>query len=382
MSFVSTFNSLSARGWTGGSSAGQGYVKIDLLTNVGVGTCISISDDANYLAASNTTSAGSIQIYTINNGLLTFNQTLTGNLTGAQMGESMSLNADGSYLVTGAAFAGNTDAGAVRIYSRSGTTWSFQQDIIGNIGFENLGSSVAIDNLADRFVTRGGSNGYVYSRSSTTWSLEQAISAGSTVNKVDIDGAGNTLILGCPSVSSSTGEVLVYSRSGNTWSLSATLTGSTTGPGDNFGYNAVINEGGNTIAVSAPDQDISGNVNVGSIYIFTYNGSSWTEVDNITPLDILDNARLGGTINSLQISDDANTIVAGAYVSTTATEGTIYTYLGNGTQWQLNQEIIHSNTIPSYEWFGFAIGLDGDARYLSSSFGNNTPQGNLVLYTN
>ena len=70
MSFVTTFNSLSTNGWSAKGSGG--YSPIYVLANTNVGTDVAISENGNYVIASNAiaNTAGIVKVYTVNNNVL------------------------------------------------------------------------------------------------------------------------------------------------------------------------------------------------------------------------------------------------------------------------------------------------------------------------
>lgn len=82
------------------------------------------------------------------------------------------------------------------------------------------------------------------------------------------------------------GAVYVFIRNGSSWSQQAYLKASNTGSGDLFGYSIAIS--GDTLVVGAPGEDssatgINGNqannsaFESGAVYIFTRNGTSWSQ---------------------------------------------------------------------------------------------------------
>lgn len=228
---------------------------------------------------------------------------------------------------------GATNAGAVYVFQRSGTTWSEQaylkpsnmeagdrfgitvdisNDTIvvgANLEASNQititnGSGASVDNSA---VNAGAA--YVFRRTGTTWTQEAYLKAPNAEsgdqfgNAVAID--GDTIVVGAFAESSNqttitngttassdnsasiAGAAYVFQRTGSTWSHQAYLKPPNLGADDRFGNTVAIE--GNTILVSSifednnqttvtngtmPNDDNSLS-NSGAVYVFHRSGSTW-----------------------------------------------------------------------------------------------------------
>ncbi|MEZ6005490.1 MAG: hypothetical protein R3F33_15045 [Planctomycetota bacterium] len=100
----------------------------------------------------------------------------------------------------------------------------------------------------------------------------------------DLDGQGNTLVIGAPDqspiVATTTGSVFVMSHGGNgvNWTVDQVLTPSDGAIGDQFGMSVAIS--GNYIIVGSPGNDETA-TNRGAAYVFENIGGVWTEVQKI-----------------------------------------------------------------------------------------------------
>ena len=155
-------------------------------------------------------------------------------------GWSVALSADGSTLAVGARLEASAAtgingnqldnsalfAGAVYVFTRSGSTWSQQAYIKASNTNENnyFGWSIALS--AD------GSTLAVGAR------LEASAATGINGNQLDNSTLG-------------AGAVYVYTRSSSTWSQQAYLKASNTNAGDYFGYSVALSADGSTLAVGA-----------------------------------------------------------------------------------------------------------------------------------
>ncbi|HWO27154.1 MAG TPA: hypothetical protein VNO30_50840 [Kofleriaceae bacterium] len=261
-------------------------------------------------------------------------------------GWSVALSGDGSTLAVGATdenskatgIGGNQvdnsllGAGAVYVFTRSGTTWSQSAYVKASNtdAGDSFGSSVALSDdgstlvvgalyedskatgiggdQADNFASNAGAV-YVFTRSGTTWSQQAYVKASNTgINdsfgySVALSGDGSTLAVGADRESSAAtgidgsqfdesfgdaGAVYVFTRSGTTWSQQAYVKASNTGLLDRFGYSVALSTDGSTLAVGATGEDsnavdIGGNqadgsaLQAGAVYKFTRIGTTWSQ---------------------------------------------------------------------------------------------------------
>ncbi|MCK9516968.1 MAG: FG-GAP repeat protein, partial [Ottowia sp.] len=98
---------------------------------------------------------------------------------------------------------------------------------------------------------------------------------------VAISGDSNTAIVGAygdDDLGSSSGSAYIFTRSGSTWTEQAKLLASDGAADDWFGHSVAISGDGNSIVIGARNH-ISG---TGAVYVFTYDGSNWTENIKLT----------------------------------------------------------------------------------------------------
>ena len=176
---------------------------------------------------------------------------------------------------------------------------------------------------------------YIFTRTSSTWSQQAYIKASNTGNAavgeayaegdqfgyaIALSSDGNTLAVGAIGEDSNAmgingnqddnsanqaGAAYVFTRSGSTWSQQAYIKSSMTRPNVLFGYSIGLSGNGDTLAVAEFDADRG----KGAIYVVTRSGGTWTHQARIQAT----NAENGDSLGySLAISDDGNTIAAGA----------------------------------------------------------------------
>jgi hypothetical protein len=361
---------------------------------------------------------------------------------GSQFGHAVAVSGDGSTVAVGAQMENNA-AGAAYIYVRSGDRWTEQASIAASNADQGdqFGSSIALSadgntlavgayfedsaakgingNQADNSMNEAGAV-YVFTRTGTTWSQQAYIKASNTGEPQDGDtfGAsialsddGNTLAVGSPGEDSGSpgingnqadnsalgaGAVYVFTRSGTTWSQQAYVKSAaprTTGAGgDLFGYSVALNADGSTLAVGVFDEGGSSNVingpvdnklpGAGCVYVFTRKGGAWSQQAYLKASTQDRGDSLGAWV---AVSDDGNTVVAGAIDEDSMTtgvntvqsghsgrvgapddlsSGAAYVFTRSGSTWSQQAALKASNT-GKEDWFGVRLALSGDGNTLA-----------------
>jgi len=291
---------------------------------------------------------------------------------------------DGDTIVVGSRNedAGGSSAGALYVFTRSGTTWSQQAKLLASDAQADdyLGFSVAIDgdtivagaNKEDTGGTEAGA-AYVFTRSGTTWSQQAKLTAsdaaaddyfGSAVNI-----SGDTVVVGASNEDaggSNAGAAYVFTRSGTSWSQQAKLTASDAASNDYFGGTA-IGISGDTVAVGARLKPYSGYVYKGAAYIFTRSGTSWSQQAKLTASDAENGDQFGNTI---AITGD--TVVVGAHEEDTggSNAGAAYIFTRSGTSWTEAKKI-QASDVGAGDEFGNFVAISGNT-VLVTAYGEDT----------
>lgn len=177
--------------------------------------------------------------------------------------------------------------------------------------------------------------------------------------------SGNTAVIGAPRVfdQSNPGKAHVFVRSATgTWSLQQTLFVSTSGR-DGFGTSVQIQ--GDTIIVSAPWQEPSGNVWRGAVYVFVRSSNIWTQQAVLTAVQTGADGRFG-TITSFD--DDTLVVVASRFPTAPAL---VYVFVRNGTEWS-QQQVLGVDGPGSSPEFGRSIAISGDIIVVGNPIGRGS----------
>ncbi|MHC4657691.1 MAG: FG-GAP repeat protein [Planctomycetota bacterium] len=260
-----------------------------------------------------------------------------------------------------------SDSGAAYIYACNDPNWALQQKLHQSDPADDdyFGCSVDIDGDTVVIGAHGADTGgvaYVFTRSGSTWTEQQKLTASDAASgdnfghTVAID--GNTIVIGAYTddydSNTDAGSAYVFDYNGLTWSQQQKLTPSDAAVGDEFATSVEID--GNSIIVGSPRDDDDGS-NSGSAYVFTYNGSTWTQEDKLTASDASMYHYFGEFVD---IQD--NTALVGANkadANGTSSAGAAYVFGRSGTSWSEDQKLIDNNP-NSNEKFGYAIAISGD----------------------
>ncbi len=280
----------------------------------------------------------------------------------------------GNTVVVGAPYEdGNaTDSGAVYVFTRTGTTWSFQARLKAPSPAVNneFGYAVAIsgDTLVVGAPYRNSNTGiaYVFTRSDTAWTYRANLTgaaAGDQFGKA-VAISGGTIVVGAPSKNSDAGAAYVFTGSDATWTQKAYLTIST-GTTDYFGSAVAISD--TTAVVGAYGKDGSSGADAGAVYVYFFNGTEWAQQAALLPSN-----PDAGDYFGYSVAISGNTVVVGAYredsntkgVNTTPNDygtdtGAAYVFTRSGTTWSPQAYLKASNTGNS-DYFGYSVGISGD----------------------
>jgi hypothetical protein len=210
------------------------------------GTAVAMSGDGTYVIigapGDDVGSGDSGAVYIFNRSGSTWTQQVrfkaSDAVTNQILGMSVAISWDGAYAIAGA-YGDNSFAGAVYILTRSGTAWSLQQKIPSPDpgSFDSFGIGVSISGSGDTAIV--GSYGdddiasnagavYIFVRSGTTWSQQAKFSGSDTAisdyfgRSVSISRDGSQVIVGATGHDAgglqSAGAVYAFSREGTTWS--------------------------------------------------------------------------------------------------------------------------------------------------------------------
>ncbi|MEE9425594.1 MAG: FG-GAP repeat protein [Methylococcales bacterium] len=329
------------------------------------------------------------------------------------------------------------NAGAVYVFTRSGSTWSQQAYLtVSNAdGGDVLGGSVAIEGNTLVVGAKGESSKatgvdgdqsdnsaedsgavYVFTRNGNTWT-QQAYLKASNTNGGDFFGdfiaiTGDTVVVGASfeaSVSTGvggdqsdnsaegSGAAYVFTRNDSTWSQQAYLKASNADAGDRFGQTVAI--AGDTVVVAATyeaskatevngDQNDNSLILTGAAYVFTRNGNTWSQQAYLKASNTGEGDQFG---SSVAIAGE--TVVVGARAedsiarevdgdqsnNSAGSAGAAYVFIRNGSTWN-QQAYLKSSKARSLDRFGESVAIAGDTVVIGG-VGRNNHSGEVYVFT-
>ena len=291
-----------------------------------------------------------------------------------QLGASVAL--DGDTMAVGApsdTVGTNSGQGSVRVYVRSGSMWTLQATLTASDGAASdaFGWSVAIDGDTIAVGVRSDDVGTnpnqgsvrVFTRSGTTWTAQAALTAsdGAATDELgwSVAISGDTIAVGARlddvGANVDQGSVRVYARSGTAWTAQAALTASDGAATDQFGYSVSID--GDTIAVGASEDDVGSVVNQGSVRVFTRSGTSWTAQATVTAADGAASDYFGDVV----VVEGDTLAVTAAFdnVGSNPDQGSVRVFTRSGAIWTAQATLAASDGAAS-DFFGEALAMSGD----------------------
>ena len=326
--------------WVHDAAVDTGDLGLGVLDNFGSAVALSPDENTLIIGADHDNDDGAVHIFTKTNNTWTYNQTASDSFPDSMLetldnfGRSIVFSPDGTTLYIGASGddtdestvgAGDdiTNAGAVHIFTGSGTSWTYNSSIDGA--------------FADLPLT---SNDFL----GTSVSLSRE---------------GDMLAVGATGDRSSRGAVHLFTGSNTSWTYSATIdadfSGFTLQDDDQFGSAAALSPDENTLAVGAKNNDtdsISGTRN-GAVYIFTRDDDEWVyyrKIDgNNSDIAVNDSDQFGSSAVLFVHEERDIFLLSGANLDSTGGDfrGAVY-ILNTGVDYRipgLSAEPVYSNGV-------------------------------------
>lgn len=174
------------------------------------------------------------------------------------------------------------------------------------------------------------------------------------------------------------GSAYIYFFDGSSWVQFQRLTASDGAAGDLFGSDVSIS--GNFAIVGAPSDDMPG-VDQGSAYVFFFNGTSWVELQKLS-----DPTVTAGDGFGISVCVKGNLAIVGSWkddAGLVTDLGSAYIYGYDGSSWLL-QRHINAGDGAAGDHFGFSVGIDGIHAVIGApddDFGANTDQGSAYIFS-
>ncbi|HPI96081.1 MAG TPA: FG-GAP repeat protein [Gammaproteobacteria bacterium] len=235
---------------------------------------------------------------------------------------SISLDGNNGRAVIGAIGAQDNGfiSGAAYVFELNNGQWSQVQKLVASDGvsYQFFGKSVAIDGNMIA-VGSGGSSAigavYIFQLQGSQWIETDKLKLSSSTNlfSESIDLANNRLIVADRNAKNNTnpqivtGAVYVYTYDSNnsTWSNPIKILANNPIEFSGFGSDLALDSSGNRFVVGANSEDNEFGADAGAVYVYDFNGISWSQSQRITANDAAagdefgDNVAIDGDIISV-----------------------------------------------------------------------------------
>lgn len=255
---------------------------------------------------------------------------------GDQCGWSVSI--DGNYAIVGTPFSNegsNTQQGAAYIYFNNGNTWIEQERITASDGDweDSFGYAVSID--------------------------------------------GDYAMIGAAGDGNFQGSAYIFHRTNGNWTQQAKLTANDGEALDYFGYSVSISE--SYAIVGAVFDNIGGNINQGSAYMYVREGSTWSQQAKLTSSD-----GAGGDYFGRAVSIDGEYAVVGSERATVGMvrTGAAYVFQQSGSTWSQQAKLI-ANDGEALDYFGYAVDISDNTVIIGAigdDYDSNDQRGSAYIF--
>ena len=308
----------------------------------------------------------------------------TGGDAGSFQGSSVAISSDGNTAVIGGIYD-NSQQGAIWVYTRNAGVWSQQgTKLVGTGGagdFVYQGYSVAISSDGNTVIEGGWRDNtdtgavWIFTRNAGAWTQQGSKLVGSGAEggqilqgaSVAISSDGNTALVGGPG-DSGTGAVWVFTRNGSVWTQHGSKLVGTGSVGQaNQGTSLAISADGSTFVTGG----MVDNGYLGAVWVFARSGSDWVQQGaKLVGSESIDASQQG---SSVAISSNGNTVIIGG-PGDFLNEGAVWVFTRSGEMWSQEGPKLYAegSTSPILVGKAVAISPDGNTAVVSSPGASNS----------
>lgn len=243
-------------------------------------------------------------------------------------------------------------SGSAYVYRLSSGLWLFEQKLTpqDEIPFALLGWSVAIDGDFAMAGTEETEVVVVFHRAGGVWSQVQEIFSVSPTFGSALDLRGEIAVIGAHRVN----RALLYSYDGDEWVEAQELVPSRRSSNSDLGWSVATD--GTLAVVGAPGYEPPIGQRSGGAFVFSDDGTAWTEEAILLPSNSWSSDRFGG---SVAVKGDLVACGAWSRDSPDQDRGAVYAYRRNAVRW-VEVQTLHASDGVFGDHLGWAVGTDGE----------------------
>ncbi|UQA59849.1 FG-GAP repeat protein [Polyangium aurulentum] len=363
------------------------------------GIKVALSGDTAFVGAfQDDMSKGAVYVFVQNGGIWTEQAKLVGSDSAAydRFGAAVALSGDTALVgAWGNAIGANQNQGAAYVFVRSGGVWTEQAKLVASDGQDESHFGRAVSLSGDTALVGavnhdvGGNiwqgSAYVFVRNNGVWAQQAQLVASDGEPEssfgYSVSLSGDTALVAASAADIGQivdqGAAYVFVRNGATWTEQAKLVASDGAASDFLGYEVALS--GDTAIVTAFSDDIGGNEDQGSAYVFVRNGATWTEQAKLVASDGGQGDRFG---DAVVLSGDLALLGATSNIAGAVDQGAVYVFSRDGAVWTEQTKLVASDGAED-DMFGLALALSGNTLLVGAprdDIGGNVNQGSFYVF--
>ncbi|MBI5435324.1 MAG: hypothetical protein HZA52_20995 [Planctomycetes bacterium] len=269
---------------------------------------------------------------------------------------------DGDTLLVGRPIG--PEGGAVYAYRDSGAGWTLEAQLPAPTVLINGSFGLNVDLDGDVAAIGGSTSldkGYIARRSGTSWSIEATLTplvpADAASFGVDVSIEGDWAVFGASQsntpFANGAGSVYVFHRASGVWGQHSVLHPSDADTGDQFGYSVELRNG---VLVAGSMRWSSALPGRAAAHVYRLIGNAWTLEAVLQPT-----SAGVGSYYGRRVATDGSVVLVSDIGDTFETNnvGVIYAYRWDGTSWSEEQQL-RSAISGSHGYYGEELALEGD----------------------
>ena len=349
----------------------QKLLASDGTTDDTFGNSVSLDGDTALIGAfQDDTGTGSVYVFTRSDATTWTQQAKLTASDGAivdQFGWSVSLFGDTALIGAYGDDDNGVHSGSAYVFTRTGTTWTQQQKLLASDGeaWDEFGSVSLSGNTA--LIGAWGDlyqgSVYVFTRTGSTWAQQTKLTPSDDTARcfggsVSLD--GNTALIGAFGEDDSKGSAYVFTRNAGTWTQQQKLLASDGATDDVFGLDVSLSA--DTALIGAYGDDDNG-ADSGSAYVFVRTGTTWAQQQKLLTSD----GAADDQFSRGSVSLDGDTALIGAWNDDDygVDSGSAYVFTRNGTTWTQQQKLLTKDGAPN-DFFGCSVSLSGHTAFIGA----------------
>jgi hypothetical protein len=278
-------------------------------------------------------------------------------------------------------------SGSAYVFIRNGTTWTQQQKLLASDGAatDSFGCSVSLFGDTALIGAYGmGGSAYVFTRTGSSWIQQTKLTApgGTIMNafgwSVSLD--GDTALIGDihdDGNAENTGATYVFTCTGTTWTQQQKLLASDGATDDVFGSDVSLSA--DTALIGAYGDDDNG-ADSGSAYVFVRTGTTWAQQQKLLTSD----GAADDQFSRGSVSLDGDTALIGAWNDDDygVDSGSAYVFTRNGTTWTQQQKLFAVDGVAD-DFFGCSVSLSANVALIGAALDddNGFNSGSAYVFT-